>query len=62
MIGKLLLVTAIALLLLTAYILTSNNLMVEVQGKGVIVDEVRNTGEGLEDNVIDFNKPEKGYS
>ncbi len=53
---------SIVLLVLAGYLVTSDGVEIDIEGKGVIVDQVTNTGEGLENEVIDFNRPEMGYS
>ena len=62
MIRRVLLVIAVAMLVLAGYLVLNDGVKIELSGAPVIVDEVRNTGEGLEHEIIDFNKPEKGYS
>lgn len=62
MIRMLLLVIAITMLLIAGYLVTNDGVKIEVDKTNVIIDSVQNTGEGLENEIIDFNKPERGYS
>ncbi len=62
MIRMLLLVVAITMLMVAGYLVTNDGVKIEVDKTNVIVDSVQNTGEGLENEIIDFNKPERGYS
>ena len=62
MIRMLLLVIAITMLMVAGYLVTSDSVQIEIEKTNVIVDSVQNTGEGLENEIIDFNKPERGYS
>ena len=50
------------MLMIAGYLVTNDSVQIEVDKTNVIVDSVQNTGEGLENEIIDFNKPERGYS
>ena len=62
MIKLILLVLAITMVFVAGYLITNDGVKIEVDKNNVIVDQVTNTGEGLENEIIDFNKPERGYS
>ncbi len=61
MIRKVLLAAAIILLVLAGYLVTNDGVDIEIEKTGLIIDDVKNTGEGLEQPVPDFTK-QKGYS
>ena len=61
MIRKVLLVISIILLVIAGYLVVNDGVEIEVEKTGLIIDEVKNTGEGLEEPVPDFTQ-QKGYS
>ena len=61
MIRKVLLVISIILLVIAGYLVVNDGVEIEVEKTGLIIDEVKNTGEGLEEHVPDFTQ-QKGYS
>lgn len=61
MIRLVLLAVAVTLLVVAGYFLVNDGVNIEVDKTKVIVDDIQNTGEGLEQHVPDFTK-QKGYS
>lgn len=52
---------AVTMLVVAGYLVISDGVGIEVDKTKVIVDDVQNTGEGLEQHVPDFTQ-QKGYS
>lgn len=61
MIRLVLLAVAVTMLVVAGYLVISDGVHIDVDKTKVIVDDVQNTGEGLEQHVPDFTQ-QKGYS